>query len=253
MKRVKSGAIAIASALTFSVVAVSVQAQEVEVSGNVSLASDYAFRGISQTFEEPAVQGGLDFGGPSGLYAGVWGSTVNFGEDLTIGPRAHMELDVYAGIAPTVAGFDLDVGGLYYAYPGAESDRSYDFFELYGSAGRALGPVGLGVSAAYSPDFFGGSGAGVWYGAEASAGVPGSPITVDGSIGKQSIDDNLTWGTPDYLAWSAGLGAELLGLALGAMVTGTDLSEGDCFGGSDLCNTRVIVSVGRGLGPRPEL
>src|SRR5690554_6265151 len=79
-------------------------------SANVAVTTDYTFRGISQTLEEPAVQGGMDLEHPSGLYLGTWGSSVNFGEDLTAGPRAQLELDVYGGFAPSIAGVaDLDV------------------------------------------------------------------------------------------------------------------------------------------------
>ena len=50
------------------------------LSGNVSLTSDYTFRGISQTLQQPALQGGMDLRHPSGFYLGTWGSSVNFGE-----------------------------------------------------------------------------------------------------------------------------------------------------------------------------
>ena len=38
--------------------------------GNVTLASDYVFRGISQSQRQPAIQGGFDYSHASGLYAG---------------------------------------------------------------------------------------------------------------------------------------------------------------------------------------
>lgn len=47
------------------------------VTGNVGLVSDYRFRAISQTFREPAVQGGLDYAHASGFYAGTWASNVS--------------------------------------------------------------------------------------------------------------------------------------------------------------------------------
>lgn len=244
MRRVLSGVAGVLLALGMVAEA---GAQAVEVSGNVSIGSDYAFRGISQTLEEAAVQGGLDLAGPSGVYLGVWGSSVNFGEDLAAGPRAQMELDFYGGIAPTVSGFDLDLGAVYFAYPGAASGRSYDFYELYAGLGRAFGALGAGVDVAYSPDFFGGSGAGLWTGASASASFEGLPVAFDASFGRQTIDDNATWGTPNYNAWSVGAGTDLLGTTVGASVTGTSLSEGECFGGSELCNTRVIFSLSRAL------
>jgi uncharacterized protein (TIGR02001 family) len=85
-------------------------------SGNVAMASDYSFRGISQTDRKPAIQGGLDLAHPSGIYLGTWGSSVNFGEDLSAGQRAQMELDVYGGLRRSVAGLvDLDLNATYYA------------------------------------------------------------------------------------------------------------------------------------------
>lgn len=227
--------------------AAAAHAQEVEVSGNVSIASDYAFRGISQTLEEPALQGGLDLGLPYGIYAGVWGSSINFGEDLGIGPRAQLELDGYVGITPTVGPLALDLGGIYYGYPGAASARNYDFVELYGSVGRELGPISAGLTGAFSPDFFAGSGRGIFGGVEASAGIPGMPVGVDGAFGRQTIEDHAAFGTPDYTVWSIGGSAEAAGFGFGASVVGTSLEEGECFGGTDLCGTRLIVSVGRSL------
>jgi uncharacterized protein (TIGR02001 family) len=217
------------------------------VSGNVAIATDYTFRGISQTLEKPAVQGGLDLVGPLGLYAGVWGSSVNFGEDLAGGARAQMELDVYGGIAPSVGGFDLGLGLIYYGYPGAASVREYNFVEAVASAGRSLGPLTAGINAAYSPGFFAASGVGLYAGMDASGSVPGTPLSLAAGLGRQAIEDNDAFGTPDYTIWSAGLSVDVLGSTIGATLTGTDISMADCFGGSDLCRTRVIVGISRGL------
>jgi uncharacterized protein (TIGR02001 family) len=70
--------IAIVAALALGA-SVSAMAQ-VEIAGNVTLASDYRFRGISQLEGEfsPAIQGGFDLNVDNGLYAGVWASNVNF-------------------------------------------------------------------------------------------------------------------------------------------------------------------------------
>ena len=57
----------------------------------MAITSDYVYRGISQTLEEPALQGGFDVGTAFGGYLGVWGSSVNFGEDLGVGPRAQAQ------------------------------------------------------------------------------------------------------------------------------------------------------------------
>jgi uncharacterized protein (TIGR02001 family) len=246
-KRVLSG-VAGACALAVSSAAFApANAQELEVTGNVAITSDYAFRGLSQTLEQPAVQGGLDVAAPFGLYAGVWGSSINFGEDLDGADRAQMELDIYGGIAPSAGGFDFDLGLLYYAYPGALSGLDYNFLEAYAGVAREVGPVSLGLNGAYSPDFFAASGTGVFGSVDASVALPFAPVSVDGSVGMQAIEDNDAFGTPDYTVWSVGLSTEVYGTGIGGAVTGTDLSVSECFGGSDLCKTRVILNVSRAL------
>ena len=85
--------------------------------GNVGLVSDYRFRGISQTYKHPAIQGGMDYSHSSGLYAGVWGSSVS-GNQYPHG--ASLELDLYGGWKTEFSnGIGLDVGLLQYYYPGA--------------------------------------------------------------------------------------------------------------------------------------
>lgn len=76
----------------------------VEISGNVALASDYVYRGISQTNEEAAIQGGFDVEGESGLYVGVWASNIAF--------DGSIEVDVYAGYGGEFSedlGFDIGI------------------------------------------------------------------------------------------------------------------------------------------------
>lgn len=102
------------------------------LSANVGLVSDYRFRGISQTFRNPAVQGGFDFAHKSGFYVGNWNSNVS-GNLYQNG--ASLEMDLYGGykfdIAKDVQG---DVGLLYYYYPGASigtTGQHYHNGELY--------------------------------------------------------------------------------------------------------------------------
>lgn len=215
-------------------------------SANVSVASDYAFRGISQTLGEAAIQGGMDLAHPLGLYLGAWGSSVNFGEDLASGARAQMELDVYGGVAGAPLGLvELDLGFVYYTYPGAAGGRGYDFLELGLDAGRDLGPVSTAASLRYSPDFFAGSGTGLYYGG--ALGVPVSRLTLSGSVGRQTVEENGTFGTPDYVEWGLGAAVDAAGFQLGGRYLSTDLSAADCFGGSDLCGARFVLSLSRAL------
>jgi hypothetical protein len=84
-----------------------------DISFNVGVASDYVFRGVSQTDEGGQLFAGADLTAGS-LYAGVWASNVDFsafGDTET-----SAEVDVYAGIKPEFGGFVLDFAGIYYAY-----------------------------------------------------------------------------------------------------------------------------------------
>lgn len=120
--------------LVAGLLAASGAATAVELSGNVALTTDYVWRGISQTDGAPAIQGGFDADLGNGLYAGVWGSNIDF-----IGSDSSVEIDLYAGYATEVAGVGVDVGVLHYAYPTGENEL--DFTEVY--VGLSYGPVSL--------------------------------------------------------------------------------------------------------------
>lgn len=94
-------------------------------SGNVGVYSEYVFRGITQSDESPALQGTLNFGQATDFYAGVWGSNVDFND----GDEAQLEIDLYAGYKWPLGPVTLDIGAIYYAYPGADSGFDYDYVE----------------------------------------------------------------------------------------------------------------------------
>ncbi len=100
-----------------------------EVSGNIGVTSNYFWRGQTQTADESAVSGGLDYAG-EGYYAGVWASNVAGGE----------EFDFYIGTE--INGFD--VGYISYMYPTGGGD----FEEFY--AGTSFS--GVDIFVAYNPD-----------------------------------------------------------------------------------------------------
>jgi len=123
------------------------------LAGSLSLVGDYRFRGLSQTYTQPAVQGGGEYTHASGLYAGVWGSNVSGNQFLNGG---SLELDLYGGYRARLGALTLDVGLLYYWYPGArynlDPGDGYNTLEAY--AGAAYGPVTAKVSYAMT-DLFG--------------------------------------------------------------------------------------------------
>lgn len=113
------------------------------LTGNLTITSDYRFRGLSQSFNLPAVQGGIDWAHASGFYLGNWNSSVSPNQYPN---GAGLEMDFYGGYKFTV-GKDtvVDVGALYFYYPGAyfngflPNKPEFDHFELY--IGATLGPL----------------------------------------------------------------------------------------------------------------
>jgi uncharacterized protein (TIGR02001 family) len=218
---------------------------EVTMSGNVALTSDYQFRGITQTDEDPAVQGGFDVEHSSGLYAGVWASNVDF--EIQTVDDAQLELDVYAGFSGSMTDkLGFDVGVLDYNYPGADGSLKYDFTEVYGSLSYDFGPAAVTVGVNVSNDYFAGSGDSTW--TYASLDIPlQNDFALAASYGDMSIDDNATWGTPDYNAWTLGISKELAGFGFDLTYSDTDLSKTECFGGSDWCSDRLIFTISKSL------
>lgn len=88
------------------------------ITGNLTLASSYRFRGIDQTFGKPAIQGGIDYSHESGIYLGNWNSNVNSGAGYAEG---NLEMDFYGGWKGAFGDFGVDVGVLYYYYPGSSA------------------------------------------------------------------------------------------------------------------------------------
>jgi uncharacterized protein (TIGR02001 family) len=104
--------------------------------GNVAVVTDYRFRGISQTYGKPAIQGGFDYAHKSGFYVGNWNSNVS-GNQYPQG--ASLEMDFYGGYKfEPVKDVNLDVGLYTYYYPGAKvagTDKNFDYAEIYLAAG----------------------------------------------------------------------------------------------------------------------
>jgi uncharacterized protein (TIGR02001 family) len=156
MLRNKLFAIAFASAITVPGVGLAADPPAAPASphtftSNVGFVSDYSFRGLSQTMGEPAVQGGFDYSHtPTGLYLGIWGSNVS-GTQFIDG---NLESDWYGGWAKTWGDWGVNIGGLYYYYPGAKlpNGDKYDTFEGYGSVSWKW--ISAKISYAFT-DFFG--------------------------------------------------------------------------------------------------
>ena len=163
-----------------------------DVAFNIGATNNYVFRGITQTDEKFAVQGGLDFATDGGFYAGAWASNVDF-KDGT-----DAEIDLYGGYKTEAGGFALDFGVVAYSYVGAPSGVSYNNYELKVGASRAFGPATLGAVVYYSPDSWGVESESVYAELNGAYAVS-DKISVSGAVGRQTFDPGA-----DYTTWNLG-------------------------------------------------
>ena len=190
-------ATSIASAVSLSALTLpSVAAAE--VSANVGVVSNYFFRGVTQTQDSAAVQGGLDYAHESGFYAGTWGSTVDFDDGTSY------ELDLYAGYGGSIGDLGYDVGYVYYAYPDGDD---LDFGEIYGSLTYSYLTAGLAytVNSQATGDTAAFDTGDLYY--YAGVDVPFGESGYTGSLyyGYYTFENDSSTNELDYGHWSAGL------------------------------------------------
>jgi uncharacterized protein (TIGR02001 family) len=193
------------------------------------------FRGISQTDNDPAIQGSVDVGYGM-FYAGVWASSIDFGGN-------DIEVDYYAGITPTWGPVTFDFGYIYYNYP---DDTSIDYWELKaGASGELMPKLTAGGTFYWSPDD-----AYDWYVYEGTLAyeLPKFHVftpTVSGLVGYTDFQSAVG---VDYTYWNAGLALAVENLSFDFRYWDTDADTGTCFGGADsLCDERFVFSVGLSL------
>jgi len=116
----------------------SVQADE--LSANFAASNNYIWRGLTQTVNEAAISGGIDYATDSGFYVGTWVSNVSYAADDVY----SYEHDLYAGFSGEAGSISYDIGYLYYNY---DAEAQFDFGEVYGSVGFAGFTLGLNVLA----------------------------------------------------------------------------------------------------------
>lgn len=210
-------------------------AYAVETSGTIGFTNDYRFNGISQTAGDPAIQGSLDLAFDSGVYAGIWGSNVDFGDD------ANLEIDYYVGFSNDITDdLSYDVNYAWYTYPGYDAaDGDYGQLNLslfYGNASVTYG---------YANDYFNSGEAGQYIAFDYSQPLP-HEISLDLHAGHSFGD---YWGKvdiDDYEDYSIGLSGSFAGLDLSAayVITSID-SEDEIDSGLFRNDNALVVSVSR--------
>lgn len=227
--------------------------------GNVTFATNYVVRGLSQTNFKPAIQGTFDYSHASGVYLGlfasnvswyadgwehaapgvnsaIYGGTANTAQDNAI--SNSLEIDIYGGYRGKAGDFSYDVGGIYYYYPGkydiannvtAFGVKKPNTGEVYVGAGWNW--ISAKLSYAVTEGVFGVADArGSYYG-ELNAAYPigETGFNVIGHVGYWKFTGKmLSWanaGTDnsvyDFADYKLGVTKDFVGLTFGAFYTGT--------------------------------
>lgn len=233
----KKSLLALAAVTAISAFPAVVQAQEASpLSFNVSLTSDYRYRGISQTRLKPALQGGIDYALPNGFYLGTWASTIKWIKDA--GGGAEVEWDFYGGYKGEISkGLGFDVGVLSYQYPGHDLAVSPVTNEIYGAL--TFGPATLKYSHSVS-NLFGFSDSKNSGYVDLSATFDVSGISVTPHIGYQKVRNNDTFSYTDY---SLTASKDFSGFIVSAALVGTDTKDYVGPNGKNLGRSGLVVAV----------
>lgn len=241
-----------------------VSAAQPSLTANVGLFSSYRFRGLDQTFGKPAIQGGFDYAHASGLYAGNWNSNVSSGAGY---PEGSLEMDFYGGYKTSVGDVGLDMGLLYYYYPGTRLDNAFAGVNRRHPGASASGGVTNGelyiagswrfLTLKYShavTEYFSMPGTrGTGYVDLSATHDFGNGYVLGAHVGRLLLRDfsylNADGSTYDgrYTDWRIGLTRDMSGWIVGLAYVGTN-AQGRCGNGAFYCFSSSMQRDGTGSG-----
>lgn len=234
-------AAAMANAFASAAIAQQAPASDHTFTGNVTLATDYRFRGISQTYRGPAIQGGFDYAHSSGFYLGNWNSNVS-GNQYPDG--AGIEMDLYGGYKFTpVQDLTADIGVLRYYYPDVSiAGVKANATEAY--IGASYKWFSAKYSHAISDDYFGFTNADGSYYLDLNANFEVvDKTTLNLHVGRQKFKNAGDFNYTDYkLGLSRDFGFATLGLAY----VGSNADSGVyTVRGKDVSRSAIVASISK--------
>lgn len=198
---------------------------KVDISASLTGATDYVWRGVSQSNEKPAVFAAVNVN-YGGFYAGAGTENVDFA-------GINQEYDLWGGYVFDLGGVKLDLGAVRYGY--VDAPANIDTLEVKAGVSGKVGKVGLGLTGYHTWDYFGTGNDATYVEAKASYAVT-DKLSLSGAFGHQDIE-----ALPDYNTWNVGASYKVLpGASVDVRYHDTDDSNGVLFG--DLGDARVVGS-----------
>ncbi len=223
-----------------------------DITSTVTFATDYSFRGISQTDRDPALQADLMYGHESGFYAGLWASNVDFdvdGDNNNIDD--DIELDVMIGISRSFGSGMLkdvtwDLMAVRYTYPSGSDTEDYNEYH-FGLSFDVMSGTSLSLAVDYSDDVFGSDEDQWYYSAGVDYALP-SDFGLSLGVGYSDFDSNVFGnGVPsDYVDWKVGVSKSVMGIDLALEYVGTSSNADEMLAGTDGWeDDRFIFYIGK--------
>lgn len=228
-----------------------------DLSANLALTNDYVFRGISQSDEDFALQGGADasmalpFATSQDIYIGTWASNVDFDGDSMI------EYDIYFGLRGPAFGIRYDWGVIFYNYT---EEQDYNYVETYLTLGKDLGFADISGSVFFTPDYYNSTGEAYYWSGDVDIPLPWWGLTLKTHAGYQTLSDEPRFffgkgarfmnpvpePEDDYIDYKVALWKDFGAVEVEAAWTGTNLSgNSDCGDLCTLASDRFVATVSR--------
>jgi uncharacterized protein (TIGR02001 family) len=217
-----------------------------EFGGTLWLTSNYMYRGISNTDNNPAIQLELDYSyTPIGFYAYVWGSNIDFNDG-----ESDYEIDYGIGFAGAFNNdVGWDVGIVYYSYPDSSIKPEYDYFDAYAGISYTYESILLkptiGTTFWYSPEYFGEDDAATYIEANLNLTLP-HDVSLSLHAGYQDVSGNKTSGPAgyDFADYSIGLAKNIIGIDMDLTYSNT-IDQTDACGNTDICDGTITFTASR--------
>lgn len=210
---------------------------DITINGTAAVVSQYRFRGLSQSNNQPVIQGSMTVSHSSGFYVSAWGSSASSNayadSPIDIGGT---EIDVYGGFTHALgsSGLKVDMGVYGYIYPGSSKingGTSGNYYEVYGSLAQSIGPATAKVGVYYAPpqkvfnlSVFSPTRNNTYVYGDLSSGIPGTPMAVHAHVGHTG--GGFDYAKP-YVDYSVGASVTWKALTLDASLVGTNISDSD--------------------------
>ena len=209
-----------------------------QLSASATAVSDYRFRGISESDRRPALQGSVAFDHPTGFFAGLFASTVDFGA----ASNARVEAFVQAGYARRVdPDLSWELGAGYYSYYGPAGTPDWNFVEGFVGVTWRM----LNARVGYAPDYFNGGARATYVEVNASHALS-ERTALFAHVGVTYLAGGAT-PAPSRSRVDARIGVSIdLGVvSLELSAVATDIPADECPGGPNGCKPGVVVAISR--------